>query len=108
MTQIEKTKELYNELLEREKYLKGTEQTEQVVIRLSELMLVTVRVQQLILHDIDDGFIYVKNQEPPINTELIAQDPNGKNHLTRWRESYKIFMCQNKQEISYDWKWKKI
>ena len=42
-------KELYNELLEREKYLKSIEQIEQVKIRLSELMLVIVRVQQLIL-----------------------------------------------------------
>jgi hypothetical protein len=42
-------KELYNELLERETYLKGIEQTKQVQIRLSELMLVIVRVQQLIL-----------------------------------------------------------
>jgi hypothetical protein len=41
-------KELYNELLERETYLKGIEQTEQVQTRLSELMLVIVRVQQLI------------------------------------------------------------
>ena len=44
-----KMKELYNELLERETYLKGIEQTKQVQIRLSELMLVIVRVQQLIL-----------------------------------------------------------
>ena len=57
---------------------------------------------------INDAFIYVKDQEPPINTELVAQDPNGVNHLTTWRESYKIFMCQSKQEDSLEWKWKEI
>lgn len=41
--------ELYNELLEREEYLKSLEQTEQVKIRLGELMLIICRVQQLLL-----------------------------------------------------------
>jgi hypothetical protein len=41
--------ELYKELLEREKYLKTLEQTEQVKTKLGELMLVICRVQQLLL-----------------------------------------------------------
>ena len=57
---------------------------------------------------VSNSFICVKDQEPPKNTELIAQDPKGVNHLTSWRESYKIFMCQNKQDNSYEWKWKQI
>jgi len=57
---------------------------------------------------VSNSFICVKDQEPPKNTELIAQDPKGGNYLTSWRESYKIFMCQNKQEDSSEWKWKQI
>jgi hypothetical protein len=55
-----------------------------------------------------NNFILVKDQKPPINTELIAQDPKGGNYLTSWRGSYKIFMCQGKQQDSMDWKWKKV
>lgn len=42
---------LYKELLEREKYLKSFEQNTEVKIRLNELHLAIVRVQQLILRD---------------------------------------------------------
>ena len=65
-------------------------------------------IEQLRLCGVSNSFICVKDQEPPRNTELIAQDPKGGNYLTSWRESYKIFMCQSKQEDSYEWKWKQI
>lgn len=54
------------------------------------------------------GWIYVKEQEPPLNTEILAQCPQGINYLTSWRDSYKIFSCQGKQENSCNWKWKQI
>ena len=64
--------------------------------------------KQLTLTDVGSSFICVKDQKPPKNTELIAQDPKGVNYLTSWRESYRIFMCQSKQENSSNWRWKKI
>ena len=64
--------------------------------------------EQLILSGVGSSFIWVKDQKPPKNTELIAQDPKGGNYLTSWRESYSIFMCQSKQEDSCNWKWKQI
>lgn len=64
--------------------------------------------EALFLYGVSNSFICVKDQEPPRNTQLIVQDPNGGNYLTSWRESYKIFMCQNKQEDSSEWKWKQI
>ena len=64
--------------------------------------------KQLTLTDVGSSFICVKDQKPPKNTELIAQDPKGVNYLTSWRESYRIFMCQSKQENSSNWRWKQI
>jgi len=55
--------ELYNELLERETYLKSIEQTEQVKTRLSELMLVIVRVQQLLIPLVVSTFVCVDCKE---------------------------------------------
>lgn len=48
-------KELYRELLGREVYLKSEEQTESNLIRLSELSLTIIRVQQLLLEEISNG-----------------------------------------------------
>ena len=52
--------ELYNELLEREGYLKSLEQTEQVKTRLGELTLVIVRVQQLLLPIVSKSLLTCK------------------------------------------------
>jgi hypothetical protein len=65
-------------------------------------------VENLSLSGVGSSFICVKDQKPPKNTELIAQDPKGVNYLTSWRESYRIFMCQSKQEDSSNWRWKQI
>ena len=74
-----------------------------------DLTYVNIQLQkQLTLTDVGSSFICVKDQKPPKNTELIAQDPKGVNYLTSWRESYSIFMCQSKQEDSSNWRWKKI
>ena len=64
--------ELYNELLERETYLKSIEQTEQVKTRLSELMLVMVRVQQLLIPLVVSTFVCVdcKEQTKDVNDGL--------------------------------------
>jgi hypothetical protein len=51
---------------------------------------------------------FVSEKTPPIDCQLIAQNPDGINFLTEWRESYKIFTCQAKSESSLDWKWKLI
>ena len=66
------------------------------------------QAKQLTLTNVVSSFICVKDQKPPKNTELIAQDPKGIKHLTSWRESYRIFMCQSKQEDSSNWRWKQI
>jgi len=57
-------KELYKELLEREKYLKGLKQTDYVVGRLNECILTIVRVQQSILPVVTQQIEQLKyNQE---------------------------------------------
>lgn len=62
----------------------------------------------LILKKDSNSWKKVHEQEPPTEGYVIAKSPNGVLHLTSWRESYKIFMCQNKQETSFDWSWKNI
>jgi hypothetical protein len=61
-----------------------------------------------ILHRNIDTFISVCTQTPPLNVEVIAQSPSGITHITYWRESYGVFMCQAKYEDASDWKWKLI
>ena len=48
---------------------------------------------------------YVDDEEPPKNTELIVVSPSGVKHITSWRDSYKIFSCQCKDESSLGWQW---
>lgn len=57
---------------------------------------------------VSNSFISVGEKEPPKHKELIVQSPDGQNYLSSWRESYSIFTCQNKDEDSFDWKWKEI
>lgn len=45
-------KELYNEMMDRLYYLRSQEQTEEVTIRINELTLSIVRVQQILLENI--------------------------------------------------------
>ena len=62
----------------------------------------------LFLFGISGSFISVGEQEPPKHIELLVQSPEGVNYITSWRDAYSIFACQNKNENSYDWKWKEI
>lgn len=55
-----------------------------------------------------EGWVNVCDQKPPVNINILAKDHEGNVHLTKWRESYGIFMCQSKSEVSFDWQWKKI
>jgi len=57
---------------------------------------------------VSNSFISVGEKEPPKHKELLVQSPDGQNYLASWRESYRIFTCQNKGEDSFDWKWKEI
>ena len=61
-----------------------------------------------ILHRDINTFVRVLDELPPLNVEVIAQSPDGVNHITSWRESYGIFMSQSKGEDAWDWKWKLI
>lgn len=51
---------------------------------------------------------YVNEQEPPTNVELLVKSPDEIVHLASWREGYKVFTCQCKNESSSDWQWKLI
>lgn len=53
-------------------------------------------------------FIFVNEQEPPHQVELLVKSPSGLIHLSSWRPAYGIFSCQGKSESSYDWSWKLI
>lgn len=55
-----------------------------------------------------ESWVNVSTQEPPPNTDIIAEDPEGNIYLTQWRKSYGVFMCQSKSESSFDWQWKKV
>lgn len=54
----------------------------------------------------NDGFVYVNEQEPPKDIELLVKSPDGVFHLASWRWAYSIFDCQSKSENSYNWQWK--
>jgi len=58
--------------------------------------------------NVSNRFISISEKEPPSNIELLAQNPEGQNHLTHWRKEYGIFSCQAKGEDSFGWKWKLI
>lgn len=51
---------------------------------------------------------YVRDQTPPLNTQVLASDCDGTVYLTTWRPAYNIFTCQYKTDSSLDWKWKLI
>lgn len=73
--------ELYNELLEREEYLKSLKQTEQVKTRLGELTLVIVRVQQLLLPIVSKSFLTCKCGKQ-------VKDLNNRLCFPCWNERY--------------------
>jgi hypothetical protein len=58
--------------------------------------------------DKNEEYVYVKDQEPPKDEQLIVVDPNGHVYLATWRSEYKIFSCQLKSENSIDWLWKNV
>lgn len=61
-----------------------------------------------VLLGVVESWVCPMENEPPLNTEILAKDPNGNIHLTTWRESYGIFSCQGKSEGVYGWFWKNI
>jgi hypothetical protein len=65
-------------------------------------------LEKLIQPPLSPGFISVSEQEPPHNTELLAQSPTGDFYLCSWRPAYNIFTCQAKGESSWNWSWKLI
>jgi hypothetical protein len=60
----------------------------------------------LVLFGVVDSWTNVYDQEPPLNTTVLAKDEDGFIHLTQWRPSYSIFTCQGKKESSFNWQWK--
>jgi len=55
-----------------------------------------------------NSWINVKDQEPPIDREVLVKSPEGVVHLCSWRAAYNIFTVQGKSESSMNWKWKII
>ena len=60
------------------------------------------------MNSLSKGWVYVWEQDPPSNVELLAKSPAGLVHLVSWRPAYRIFTCQCKGEYSMDWCWKLI
>lgn len=62
----------------------------------------------LALFGVSNNWLYVNEQTPPIDIEILAKAPDGTIHLTSWRSAYDIFSCQCKNEDSSNWQWKFI
>tara|TARA_R110002020_G_scaffold93530_2_gene225586 strand:- start:524 stop:850 length:327 start_codon:yes stop_codon:yes gene_type:complete len=71
---------LYKELLDREKYLKSIEQTKQVKARLSELFLMTVRVQQLLLPIVSSSLLI---EDFHIGFEYLQYEMDSERYLNK-------------------------
>ena len=54
----------------------------------------------------NDGFVYVHEQEPPKDLQVLSKSPDGIIRMSSWRRAYNIFDCQAKSESSYNWQWK--
>ena len=62
----------------------------------------------LVLFGVVESWVCPMDNEPPLNTLVLAKDPNGNIQLTSWRKSYGVFSCQGKSEGVYGWVWKNI
>lgn len=60
------------------------------------------------LFGVSGSWVYVNEETPPNDIELLAKAPNGTIHLTSWRPGYDIFCCQCKNESAFDWQWKLV
>ena len=74
----------------------------------NDLTIEQAKEQLLELFGVNDDWKYVYELEPPIILEVLSKDPNGTIRLSRWRESYRIFDCQDKRESSSRWQWKHV
>jgi hypothetical protein len=52
---MEQIKRLYKEILEREEFLKNSKQTPNTEARLKELTLCIIRIQQILLEELNDN-----------------------------------------------------
>lgn len=77
-------------------------------LELFALEIEALNQEQLNIPHVVESWICPMDNEPPLNTEVLAKDPNGNVHLTTWRGNYNIFSCQGKSEGVYDWVWKNI
>jgi len=108
---IEKSKELEKENIERKKLIGkfqrwlDTNPREQIIA--AQCATIAEEYHQSKLKELNE-WTYVHEQEPPNHIQVLAKSPVGTLHLTNWRESYKIFHCQTKDEDSFDWQWKII
>lgn len=62
----------------------------------------------LCLFGISSGWVYVNEETPPNDIDLLAKAPDGTIHLTNWRPAYDIFSCQCKSDSTFDWQWKLV
>ena len=61
-----------------------------------------------VLAPVSGSWVYVNEETPPNDIELLAKAPDGTIHLTSWRYAYDIFCCQCKSESAFDWQWKLV
>jgi len=103
MDNIEKARELINKHL----YLQGGDGlgiTNGYVYR----AVLDAVVEALNTPVVNGSWVYVNQETPPTDIELLAKAPDGTIHLTSWRPAYDIFCCQCKSESAFDWQWKLV
>ncbi|MFW6130534.1 MAG: hypothetical protein ACOC56_05055 [Atribacterota bacterium] len=60
------------------------------------------------LFGVSGSWMYVNEETPPNDVELLAKAPDGTIHLTSWLPAYGIVCCQRKNESAFDWQWKLV
>ena len=68
----------------------------------------TARNLLLGLFGVSGSWLYVNEETPPNDIELLAKAPDGTIYLTSWRPAYDIFCCQCKSESAFNWQWKLV
>lgn len=86
------------------------EQILEIAEKLRLELITEYEAQNLLLglFGVSGSWLYVNEETPPNDIELLAKAPNGTVHLTNWRPAYDIFSCQCKSESAFDWQWKLV
>ena len=86
------------------------EQILKIAQDLEQGTITDIEAQNLLLglFGVSGSWVYVNEETPPNDVELLAKAPDGTIHLTSWRPAYDIFCCQCKSESAFEWQWKLV